>query len=278
MKILILGSKGMLGGQLMRVFGNDATGWDRNDADVTKIDDLRFKIEDLKPDVLINCVAYNDVDGAEANQEMAFKLNAEVPENLAKVCKEPDIVFVHFSTNYVFGDGKGEYSEADLPNPLSVYAKSKYQGEQGIQKIGGKFYIIRTAVLFGPKGESELSKKSFVDIMLGLGEKGNQIKAIDDEINSVTYAVDLAGQVKLLLEQGKPYGIYHITNSGSASWYNFAKEIFNIIGRKVNLIQSSSVDSKREAERPKKSVLLNTKLATLRPWKEALREFLNNND
>ncbi len=266
----------MLGGQLVKVFDKDATGWDRKDSDVTDFANLKSKILNLKslPDFIINCVAYNDVDGAEDDQETVFRLNAEVPENLAKICKELNIVLVHFSSNYIFGKGKGEYSETDLPNPLSVYAKSKYQGELAIQKVGGKIYIIRTAVLFGPKGESELSKKSFVDIMLSLGEKGGLVKAIDDEINSITYAVDLAGQVKLLLEKGKPYGIYHITNSGSASWYDFAKEIFNIIGKKVDLIQTLSADFKRKAARPKKSVLLNTKLPPLRPWQEALWEFL----
>jgi dTDP-4-dehydrorhamnose reductase len=277
MKVLILGSKGMLGGQLMKVFGSAAIGWDRSDADVTKIEDLKLKILDLRPDAIINCVAFNDVDGAEENRETAFRLNSEVPGNLARVCKELDIVFVHFSSNYVFDGQKGEYSEADQPRPLSVYGQSKYGGELEIQKAGGKFYIIRTATLFGPKGESELSKKSFVELMMDLGAKQAQVKAVGDEINSITYAVDLAGSIKLLLEEQRPYGIYHITNSGQGSWYDFAAEIFADLKKDVKVIKASSADFPRKALRPKKSVLLNTKLPQLRSWQSALKDFLTPN-
>ena len=274
-KVLILGSKGMLGGQLMRVFSNEAVGWDRYDADVTQAGDLRLKILDLSPEAVINCVAYNDVDGAEDNRDLAFKLNADIPANLADICKELDIPLVHFSSNYVFDGEKGEYSETDEPKPLSVYAKSKYQGELAAQKAGGKFYIVRTAVMFGPKGESRFAKKSFVEIMLGLADKGREIKAVGDEINSITYAVDLADAVKLLLGENYPYGIYHITNSGQGSWYDFAKEIFKDKKIDAQVVKASSVDFQRKAARPKKSVLINTKLSQLRPWQEALRNFLS---
>ena len=276
-KILVLGSKGVLGGQLMKVFGNEAVGWDRRDCDVTDFANLKSKILNFKPlpEVIINCAAYNNVDGSENNQDLAFKLNADVPKNLAEICKELDIIFVHFSTNYIFDGVLGEYNESDVPKPLSVYGKSKYQGEREVQKYLDKYYIIRTAVLFGPKGESGLSKKSFVDIMLDSGEKQSEIKVITDEVNSITYSVDLTTQVKLLLNQGKPYGIYHITNSGFGSWYDLAKEIFNIVGKGINLVPISSADFHRKAKRPKKSVLLNTKLSEFRPWQEALREFLH---
>jgi dTDP-4-dehydrorhamnose reductase len=273
-KVLILGSKGMLGGQLMKVFCDEALGWDRSDADVTQTEDLRLKIKDLKPRAIINCVAFNDVDGAEANSSLVFKLNAEVPANLAAICKDLDIPLVHFSSNYVFDGEKGEYLETDIPNPASVYAKSKYQGELEIQKVGGKFYIVRTAVIFGPKGQSNLSKKSFVDLMISLANKGEPVRAITDEINSITYAVDLAQAVRLLLDENKPSGIYHITNSGSGSWYDFAKEIFLLSGKPVQLQQALAVDFKRKAIRPKKAVLLNTKTLQLRPWREALSDFL----
>jgi dTDP-4-dehydrorhamnose reductase len=273
-KVLILGYKGMLGGELMKVFGNEAVGWDREDIDATATEDLRLKIKDLSPGIVINCVAYNDVDGAEQNQDSAFKLNSDVPENLAKICKELGIILVHFSTNYVFDGQKGEYAETDAPSPLSVYAKSKYQGELAVQKNCEKFYLIRTAVLFGPKGQSEKSKKSFVDIMLGLALKESQVKVINDEINSFTYAVDLAQAVKLLLVQDRPFGIYHLTNSGLASWYDLAKEIFKIKNIKIELLPVLSSEFPRKAIRPKKSVLLNTKFLALRPWQEALSDFL----
>lgn len=274
MKVLILGSKGMLGGQLMKVFGNEAVGWDRSDADATQVEGLKLKVKSLKPSAIINCVAYNDVDGAEENRDLAFRLNAEVPGNLSRICKELDIPFIHFSSNYVFDGQKGEYLETDKPRPLSAYGQSKYEGEMEVQKAGGKFYIIRTATLFGPKGQSKLSKKSFVELMIDLAAKQAQVKAVDDEINSITNAVDLAGSIKLLLEEQRPYGIYHIVNSGQGSWYNFAKEIFADLKKDINVIKASSADFPRKAIRPKKSVLLNTKLPQLRSWQSALAEFL----
>jgi dTDP-4-dehydrorhamnose reductase len=274
-KILILGAKGMLGCRLMSVFEGAAIGWDREDADVMKTEDLRLKIIDLKPTAIINCVAFNDVDGAEEKKDFAFLLNAQVPGNLAKICAELNIPLVHFSTNYVFDGKVGEYRETDIPNPKSVYAQSKYQGELEVAKNIQKYYIIRTALLFGPKGESELSKKSFVDIMLDKAGNSDSIKAVSDEVNSLTYAADLAASVAVLLHDNRAFGTYHIVNSGNASWYDFAKEIFAIIGKTVNLIPVPSTEFPRKAPRPKKSVLINTKFHELRPWQEALREFLS---
>ncbi len=273
--ILILGSKGMLGGALTKLFPGSLA-WDREECDVTDFNNLRLKILKLQeaPQAIINCVAYNDVDGAEMHQDIAYKLNAEVPGNLAKICKELRIILVHFSTNYVFDGAKGEYDESDKPNPLSAYAQSKYQGELEIIKNTDKYYIIRTAVLFGPKGLSWHSKKSFVDLMLDLSSKSDTIKAVEGEVNSVTYVKDLAKSVKYILDSHPPYGIYHVTNFGQASWYDLAKEIFSIKGRQIKLIPVPSSEFPRTAQRPTKSILINSKLPQLRSWQEALREFL----
>jgi dTDP-4-dehydrorhamnose reductase len=273
-KILILGAKGMLGRQLVEVFGDEAVGWDRQECDVVKIEDLRLKIENLKPKAIINCVAYNDVDGAEKSQELALRINAEAVGNLAKICRLLDIPLVHFSTNYVFDGVKGEYREDDQPRPLSVYAESKFQGELELKNNTDKFYLIRTAVLFGPEGHSPSSKKSFVQLMLDLSKTSKAIRAVNDEINSLTYAVDLAGAVKLLLEEQKPFGVYHIVNSGEASWFEFAREIFAITRQSIRLIPVTAKAFVQQAERPQKAVLINTKLPPLRPWEDALRDFL----
>ena len=271
--ILILGSKGTLGSALLNVYGGKAVGWDRNDCDINNTADLKIKIGDLKPSAIINCAAFNDVDGAEASPEAAFRLNSEAVKNLSEVANQLNIPLVYFSSNYVFDGETGEYKESDLPNPLSVYAKSKYEGEKILLAICKKPYLIRTSVLFGPKGDSPISKQSFVDLMLEKSLKADNIKVVIDEINSLTYAPDLA--IKNLLESGLPFGIYHITNSGSASWYDFAKEIFSLSGKNITLIPVLSSAFPRTAIRPKKAVLLNTKLSALRPWQEALREFLN---
>ncbi|MFA5991588.1 MAG: dTDP-4-dehydrorhamnose reductase [Candidatus Doudnabacteria bacterium] len=277
-QVLILGSKGMLGGQLIKVFGRGAIGWDREDIDVTDTVNLKSKILNLKsaPQAVINCVAYNDVDGAEKDPFLAGKLNRQAPRELAQICKDLSIPLVHFSTNYVFDGEKGEYAEKDLPHPQSVYGETKFQGELEIVKNTNRYYIIRTSVLFGLSGESKLAKKSFVDLMLSLSEKQNTIKVVADEINSLTFAPDLAQAVKKLLDDKKDFGVYHITNSGQASWFDFAQEIFRILNKQIVLEPVSAVEFKRTAKRPKKAVLLNTKLPSMRSWQEALREFLNN--
>jgi dTDP-4-dehydrorhamnose reductase len=161
-----------------------------------------------------------------------------------------------------------------LPSPLSVYARSKFGGEQRIAEAGAHAYIVRTAVIFGPKGESDLSKKSFVDLMRDLSEKRDTIQAVSDEINSVTYAPDLAAATKDLLDGLPEPGIYHLTNRGSASWFDLAREIFRITGKAINLVPVPSTHFPRKALRPPKAVLYNTKLPELRPWQEALKEFL----
>src|SRR5208283_492867 len=191
-RVLILGAKGTLGGQLMKLYP-EAVGWDREDIDVLDYPALWAKVADLRrpPDAIINCVAFNDVDGAEDRPEAAMALNGWLPNQLAQFAAELDVPLVHYSTNYVFDGVKGEYEEADQPAPLSIYGRSKLRGEQLLAESGAQCYIVRTAVLFGPKGESDLSKKSFVDLMLDLSARRDTIQAVSDEINSVTYAPDL---------------------------------------------------------------------------------------
>jgi dTDP-4-dehydrorhamnose reductase len=273
--VVVLGSKGNLGGQLLKIYPH-ATGWDREDIDATDFPMLRARIAGLGfvPGAVINCVAFNDVDGAEDRQEQAFLLNAELPGALARIARDLNVPLVHYSTNYVFDGAKGEYAEGDAPAPLSVYGRSKLLGERRIAEHGGQWYVVRTAVIFGPKGESALSKKSFVDIMLELSEKRDAIEVVSDEINNLTYAPDLAEATRRLLEAAPPSGIYHLTNSGGASWFECAREIFRIAGRKAIAIPVPAARFPRKAARPAKALLLNTKQPLLRPWQEALAEFL----
>ena len=274
-RVLILGAKGTLGGQLMKLYPQ-AAGWDREDIDVLDFPALRANVAGLRPapDAVINCVAFNDVDGAEDRPEAAMALNAEFPGRLAQFTGELGVPLVHYSTNYVFDGAKGEYVEADPPAPLSTYGRSKQRGEQLIAEAGGRCYIVRTAVLFGPKGASDLSKKSFVDLMLDISAKRDTIQAVSDEINSITYAPDLAAATRDLLTAAPPPGIFHAANSGGVSWFDFAREIFRITGRKVTVLPVPSTHFPRKATRPAKAILLNTKLPPLRPWQAALAEFL----
>lgn len=273
---LILGAKGTLGGQLLKLYPG-AVGWDREEVNVLDFPSLRDKVASLEslPDAVINCVAFNDVDGAEDHPDRAFALNADFVGTLAGYARELGVPLVHFSTNYVFDGVAGEYTEGDTPSPLSAYGRSKARGEQSLLEAGGRGYVLRTAVIFGPKGSSDLSKKSFVDIMLDLSAKRDTIQAVSDEINSVTYAPDLAAATRDLFAAAPPPGIYHAVNSGAASWFDFAREIFRIAGRPVTVQPVPSTQFPRKAARPPKSVLLSTKLPPLRPWTAALADFLN---
>jgi dTDP-4-dehydrorhamnose reductase len=274
-RVVVLGAKGTLGGQLMRLFPG-AVGWDREDVDVLDPGALRARLDGLgfAPLAVINCVAFNDVDGAEDRPEQAFALNAEFPGRLAQWTKEKGVPLVHYSTNYVFDGTRGEYRESDAPSPVSAYGRSKWRGEQLVAANGGQWYVVRTAVIFGPKGESELSKKSFVDLMVDLSARRDSVEAVADEVNSVTYAVDLAAATRSLLEAAPPAGIYHVTNGGEASWYDFAREIYRITGKSTTVLPVPATRFPRKAQRPARAILLNTQLPSMRPWQEALAEFL----
>lgn len=293
--VVILGGHGTLGGQLLKVFP-EALGFDRQDLDVTDTDAVRTKLSSIAGlTAVINCVAWNDVDGAETNRDPAFLLNATVPEHLSALCKELNITFVHYSTGYVFDGTQNSYTETAIPSPISVYAESKLAGEQAVLNSDAHYYLIRTNVLFGPKGQSEASKPAFVDIMAGLSKKTNVLKVVEDETNSITYAPDLARSTKDLITSARPQGIYHIVNSGYASWYGLATEVFTDLGFNIsNVAPAEGVDTTpdgknitvlpvpgtefpRPAKRPARIVLDNTKLPTLRPWQEALKEYLSAN-
>jgi dTDP-4-dehydrorhamnose reductase len=273
--ILILGAKGTLGSQLCKLYP-DAVGWDRDDVDVTSFESLREKVRGLgfAPGAIVNCVAFNDVDGAEEHREQAYRLNSELVGNLARFTAELRIPLVHYSTNYVFDGAAGEYAESAAPSPLSVYGCSKLAGEAEAARRGSQYYVLRTSVIFGPKGASDLSKKSFIDIMLDLAEKRDTLQVVSDEINSVTYAPDLAAATRQVLATLPPPGIYHTTNIGGASWYDLALETFRLSGKGVDVVPVPSTHFPRKAVRPPKAILLNTKLPAMRRWQEALAEFL----
>ncbi|MFH0854346.1 MAG: dTDP-4-dehydrorhamnose reductase [bacterium] len=277
--ILIIGSRGMLGQYLIKIFSNKPNklkviGWDRDNIDITNQEQANKKISEVKPDLIINSAAYNDVDGCEENYELANSINGYAPGYIANIAKNLNIPIIHYSTGYVFDGKKGNYSENEIPCPLSKYAESKFLGEKEIQKYTDKFYIIRTNQLFG--NPSLGGKKSFIELMLELSSKKDKLQVVSDEISNPTYAKDLAEATYEAITKKYPYGIYHLINDGSASWRDWAKEIFKIknINIKVEPVPSSKFP--RPAKRPKNSSLLNTKFQKLRSWQEALRKYLEN--
>ena len=282
MKTLIIGSKGMLGSELMSEFSTfHPLGVDIEQLDITKPEMIEKFFQKENPDLVINAAAYTNVDACEENQEIAYEVNGQAPGFLAKYCRQFGAKLIHYSTDYVFnGQKKSGYDEDDKPDPVSVYGKSKLLGEQLIQEQTDNFYILRTAWLYGPNGPN------FVKTMLDLAEKeksasgrspeGREIKVVNDQHGSPTFAKDLAQKTKAIIEQNKDFGIYHTTNAGHCTWYDLSEEIFKITKKEIKLIAVNSDQFPRPAPRPKYSILNNNKLKPLRNWKKALKDYLEN--
>lgn len=280
MRALVIGSKGMLGSELVRTLcfaGNDVTGWDHSDCDVTDSDATRKAIFGLRPDVIFNAVAYNAVDAceeSEAEYGKAWRLNALVPGQLAAVAKELDAVFVHFSTDYVFdGEAIGGYDEDAEPHPVSRYGDSKLGGERSVQQVGGRYSIIRLSKLFGRSTDAVSGKRNFFEKMRERADAKTLVQVVDDERGCFTYAPDLAEATYMLVVDRAAPGIYHLMNEGTMTWYEAAREYFRIAGIDSTVGPISGDAFPRPARRPRDSTLLNRKRPKLRPFIDALQAF-----
>jgi len=308
-KVLIIGAKGMLGQELVSIFKHDKDykvfAWDKKEIDVTNQKQVQEKIAKLKPAIILNAAAYNNVDGCEKNKvelEKAKNLNGKAPEYLAKVAKKIDAIFVHYSTDYVFSgmpeipEPKGcagmcgscglhqnfipqiGFDEDAVPQPIQKYGKTKLMGEKTIQKNGENYYIIRLSKLFGKSAKSIGAKKSFFDVMLKLGNPSaggkKEVKVVDEETSCFTYAPDLAKKTKEIIESKKPFGIYHVFNEGACTWYGAVVELYKMAKIKTKAVPVSASEFPRPAARPYVSILINTKLNPMRNYKLALREYL----
>jgi len=272
MKILLIGSKGMLGTELAKTFAElDLTCWDMEDINIVDKNQVFSKVKGLKPEVIVNAAAYTAVDLCEDNQELAMQVNGEGPGNLAAIAKKIGAILVHYSTDYIFGGEKkdGYEEDYDVISPVSVYGHSKALGEKLIKESGCNYYILRSAWLFGKNG------KNFVDTMIKLASEKSELKVVNDQIGCPTYAVDLAQRTKDIIMKKEPFGIYHCTNFGSCSWYDFAVKIFKLKNMSIKVIPCSSEEFPRPAKRPHYSILLNTKLPPMRKWQSALSEYLS---
>ncbi len=278
MKILILGADGLLGQELKKTFSDlgEVAAWDKGEVDLTRADETSGKITAFMPDVMVNAAAYNNVDRAEGEDaELARALNSTVVGELADICQILAITMIHYSTDYVFDGSKREgYAESEPPAPQSVYGESKYLGERLLKMSGAEYYLIRTSRLFGRSGTSPLAKKSFVDSILEQGRAKGEVDLVNEEFSSPTYAADLARATRRLIEEKRPYGIYHRTNNGACTWYEFGKKIFELAGLNVKVNAISGAIFERAAKRPAFSMLRTTKLPPLRNWEEALAEYL----
>lgn len=276
MKVLVTGVKGQLGYDVVRELekrGMKAVGADIEEMDITDAGSVEKVITQANPDAVIHCAAYTAVDAAEDHVELCRKVNADGPRNIAAVCKKLDIKMLQVSTDYVF-DGQGEraWEPDDACNPQSVYGLTKYEGEQAVREILDKYFIVRIAWVFGVNG------KNFVKTMLRLSETHDKLTVVNDQFGSPTYTYDLA---KLLVDMigTEKYGIYHATNEGFCSWYEFACAIFEKAGRKVEVQPVSTAEYGAKAFRPYNSRMSKEKLTQcgferLPAWEDALERYL----
>jgi dTDP-4-dehydrorhamnose reductase len=276
MKVVVTGATGQLGQDVMKALvrkNHQAIGPDRQQLDITKEEEVSAFISEVKPDVILHCAAYTNVDAAEENEEVAYQVNAAGTEYLAKAAKLNGVKMMYISTDYVFDGTANEPYEVDEPTkPLGAYGRTKLAGEQLLQKHLEEFFIVRTAWVFGTYGNN------FVKTMMRLGKERGKVGVVHDQVGSPTYAVDLAKFMVELMETEK-YGIYHATNSGMCSWYEFAVEIFKQDNMIVTVNPLTSDQFPRPAARPKYSVLSKKRieqqgLKPLRDWKEALAAYL----
>jgi len=277
--LLVIGAKGMLGRDLMGALhssfpDDEVVGWDIEEIDIQKEEESVFKIEKLRPDILIHVAAYTDVDGCERDEEKAFAVNAEGTKYVALAASRCRAKLVYLSTDYVFdGNKKEPYMESDLPHPLNVYGRSKLQGEQYVQEWVKNGLIIRTQWLYGRYG------KNFVSSILQQARVKRALSIVNDQIGSPTYTADLAKAISVLI-QFDAQGIFHVANSDRCTWYTFGQAILNLSRMdEVKVISISSEALDRPAVRPSYSVLNCQKLKektglTLRPWSEALKDYL----
>lgn len=280
-KVLIIGSKGQLSYDLIRVFNPKYQ--------LIKATRQNFEVEDYakaekfiirhKPDVIINTAAFHKTEECEQNPLKSFQVNSIGAYNVSKIASQIGAISIYISTDYVFDGSKKSFKEDDNPNPLNVYGESKLAGENLTKIANDKYLIIRTSWLFG-LGKSGKGY-NFVDLMLNKAKNGEQISVVKDQIGSPTYTLDLAKEIKLLIEKRAPYGVYHVTNSGYCSWYQFAKEIFRVAGVKADLRSTTTNISTSKVKRPKYSVLKNLKIEKLGikgmpSWHSALRHYIEN--
>jgi dTDP-4-dehydrorhamnose reductase len=278
MKIAVIGSTGQLGTDLMRTLevGHEVIGLTHNDIEVADYDSCLI-LKEHQPDIIINTAAFHKTDQCEEEPLKAFSVNALGARNVSSVSKEIAATTVFISTDYVFDGSKKEpYTENDVPTPINTYGISKLAAEH-FTKQNPKHYIVRIASVFGAAGASGKGG-NFVETMINKAKKGDSITVIDDMWMSPTYTKDASSTIKEITEKQLPYGIYHATNRGYCSWYNFAKQIFQITGLSPNLTPIKTEQLTMKAKRPRYSVLKSIKLPQygieMLAWQEALREYL----
>ncbi|MEW6572388.1 MAG: dTDP-4-dehydrorhamnose reductase [Bacillota bacterium] len=280
MKVLVTGAAGMLARAVTAELASrrmKAAGLTRQQLDITSEAATAEALREYRPQAVINCAAYTNVDAAEEDPRQAFLVNGLAAKKLAALCREEGIKLVHISTDYIFDGEKDEpYQVYDSPCPVNRYGESKWWGEAAIREEGGDYLIVRLSWLFGPGG------RHFVGTMLKLAETKGEIKVVDDQYGSPTYAPDAARAIVDLLKAGAR-GTFHVTNSGVTTWYDFARAVLDAGGAKAHLVPCKTADFPRQARRPRYTALDSFPLKEvigyrLPSWENALLRYLAEKD
>ncbi|GAO34666.1 dTDP-4-dehydrorhamnose reductase [Sulfuricella sp. T08] len=284
-RILLIGKNGQVGWELERTLAplGRVIAVDRKVVDLAKADTIVAAIREVKPDIIVNAAAYTAVDKAESEPELAMSINGIAPGIMAEEARRINAFLVHYSTDYVFDGAKnGSYTEQDVPNPHSIYGKTKLAGEQAIQEVNGQYIILRTSWVYGGRG------KNFLRTILRLAQERDELKIVDDQIGAPTWSRMIAEVTAQILSQATPYpsrltelsGIYHLTSAGKTSWFGFAKTIVELAilqGAKFSpkMLPIPTTEYPLPAPRPQNSVMSNEKLQntfglSLPDWQTAL--------
>ncbi|HJQ28467.1 MAG TPA: dTDP-4-dehydrorhamnose reductase [Rubrobacter sp.] len=274
MKVLVTGANGQLGLEMAGLLperGHEVVALARKDLDVADAGAVGRAVEEHSPEVVVNAAAYTNVDGCEKEADLAYSVNALGPRNLAQACGRRGCELLHVSTNYVFdGESARPYEPFDPPNPISAYGRTKLAGEEHVMRLTNRWYVVRSAGVYG-RGHN------FVRTMLRVAGERDSLKVKDDEFISPTYARDLAEGIAGIIEDGR-YGLYHLTNAGSCSWYEFTREIFRLAGVETEVVPIPGSEYPLPAARPANGVLSPLGSPALRHWSEALADYLERED
>lgn len=274
--ILVTGSTGQLGSDVVKELlkrGYSTLSPNRSEFNLCSEDSIRNYILNSNCEAIVHCAAYTQVDKAEDEKDLCIKINATATKHIVKCAKILDIPMIYISTDYVFdGTKDGEYTENDETNPINIYGESKLAGEKYVQEILDKYYIVRTSWVFNING------KNFIETMLRLSKANNQLSIVNDQIGSPTYTKDLSRLLVDMLETSK-YGLYHATNEGYCSWYEFANTIFKLANINIDIKAINSNEYVSRAKRPLNSKLSKDKLIEygfkpLPHWEDALKDYL----
>jgi dTDP-4-dehydrorhamnose reductase len=283
MRIAVVGSNGQLGTDVVDAFrnnGHEVRPLTHSDIELSSVDSVVACLKASQPEIVVNTAAMHHVENCEREPEKAFAVNALGARNLSVVARELGAVLMHISTDYVFDGAKGcPYEESDIPRPLNVYGNTKVSGENFVQAIADKYFVLRTSAIYGLSPCRAKGGLNFIELMLKLAKERDEIRVVDNEVVTPTSTVELARQM-VALSRSDFFGLYHATAEGSCSWHEFAREIFTLTGAKVKLLVAGPNEFPAKVARPKYSVLENRglknhRINVFRPWQDGVREYLS---